>query len=317
AASALAVGLAFPPVAASALAWVAPAPLLAALRGAGRRAAPLLAWGWTLLGAWVIGHWMPDAVAHYFLQPRALGYAFFFAVATGMAGVFYMAFAAYYRRIAGRLDPRVVPWAAAAGWVAAELARARLFTALSFVSNPWGLLGYTQASSPAAQVAALTGVYGVSFALVACAAGWVEAGAAWRTARGRALGALASGLAPAALVLGHGALALRAAPGPERPPDAVPVALVQGDVDLGTRWRSDFYGQNLDVYLAGTRRALAAAPGALVVWPEGALTFFLADEPAYVRAIATTLAAGDGELLVGGPRRATAADEARSDGSPP
>jgi len=301
--SAVLVGLCFPPVAAHALAWLALVPLLAALRGARPGTALLLAWGWTLLGAWGIGSWMPDAVAHYFLQPRALGYAFFFAVATGMAAVFYMAFAAVYRALAGRLGPVALPWAAAAAWVAAELGRARLLTAVAFVSNPWGLLGYTQVDQPAAQVAALTGVYGASFAIVALAAGVVEAGALLGRDPRRAGAALASGLLPAAAVLGFGALALRAAPGPERPPDAVPVAVVQGDVDLGTRWRSDFYGQNLDVYLAGTREALAEAPGSLVVWPEGALTFFLADEPLYVRAIARVLAAGDGELLVGGPRQ--------------
>ena len=46
--------------------------------------------------------------------------------ATAMAAVFYMGFALVYRRVAGRLDPRLVPWAAAAAWVAAEWGRGRL-----------------------------------------------------------------------------------------------------------------------------------------------------------------------------------------------
>jgi apolipoprotein N-acyltransferase len=104
-------------------------------------------------------------------------------------------------------------------------------------------------------------------------------------------------------VLAFGAGVLRSAPDATRPADAVPVGIVQGDVSLGTRWRSDFYGQNLEVYLRGTREALEAEPGALILWPEAALTFLVAEEPAYLRAIARTLAAGDGQLIAGGPRR--------------
>lgn len=307
AASAVAVGLSFPPTSARGLVWIGLVPWLLAIRRARPGVALGLTWGWTVLAAWVIGSWMPDAVANYFLRSRALGYVFFFGVTTGMAGVFYMAFAAVYRVVAVRLDPRVVPLVVAAAWVAAELGRARLLTAISFVSNPWGLLGYSQVGFDAAvQIAAVTGVYGTSFAIVAANAGLVEAIVWFRSGRGsRAFTAsiVGVGVAPAAVVLGFGAWTLPAAPDTSRPDDGVPIGIVQGDVSLGRRWRSDFYGQNVDVYLRGTREALAAEPGALVVWPESALTFFLPDEPLYLRAIARTLASGDGELVVGGPRR--------------
>ena len=305
--SAVAVGLSFPPTSARGLVWIGLVPWLLAIRGARPGLALALTWGWTVLAAWVIGSWMPDAVANYFLQSRALGYVFFFGVTTGMAGVFYMAFAAVYRVAAGRIDPRVVPLVVAAAWVAAELGRARLLTAVSFVSNPWGLLGYSQVGFDAAvQIASVTGVYGTSFAIVAANAGLVEAIVWLRSRRGsRAFAAPIAGfgVAPAAVVLAFGAWTLPAAPEPSRPADGVPIGIVQGDVSLGRRWRSDFYGQNVDVYLRGTREALAAEPGALVVWPESALTFFLEEEPSYLRAIARTLAARDGELVVGGPRR--------------
>ena len=187
--SAVAMGAAFPPTSAAPLAWLALAPWLIALRGAGVRSALALTWGWTLLGAWMVGSWMPEAVANYFLQPRALGWVFFFGVSTAMAAVFYMGFALVYRRVAGRLDPRLVPWATAAAWVAAEWGRGRLFGAIAFVSNPWGLLGYSQLDWPVlVQIASLTGVYGMGFAIVACNAGLAELavalahGAGWRRA---------------------------------------------------------------------------------------------------------------------------------------
>ncbi|RIK91808.1 MAG: apolipoprotein N-acyltransferase, partial [Proteobacteria bacterium] len=111
--------------------------------------------------------------------------------------------------------------------------------------------------------------------------------------------------APAAALFAFGAMALRAAPPADaRPPRAAPVAVVQGHVKLERRWRSDSYGRNFEVYLEGTLEALTRAPGALVVWPESALTFFLEDEPLYRRSIASVAAAGGGEVAVGGPRQA-------------
>lgn len=304
--SAVAFGLAFPPAGLKPLAWVALAPFLLALRGSRLATALVLGELWTLLAAWTVGSWMPDAVATYFLQPRWLGWLFFFGVSTGMAGVYYMAFAALYRRLAGRLDPRWMPWAAAAAWTAAEVGRGRLFTAVAFLSNPWGLLGYSQVGIDAAvQAASLFGVYGIGFAIAAANAALAELAArAWRREAAFAPALIAAGALPALALFAFGALALRGAPAPDaRPPGAAPVAVVQGHVDLGTRWRSDFYGQNFDVYLAGTREALSRAPGALVVWPEGALTFFLDREPPFQQALARAAAAGGGEVAVGGPRQ--------------
>jgi apolipoprotein N-acyltransferase len=317
--SALAFGLAFPPASVKPLAWLALAPFLLALRGARLATALVLAELWTLLAAWSVGSWMPDAVAGYFLQPRWVGWVFFLGVSTAMAGGFVMAFAVAYRAFAGRLDPRWMPWAAAAAWTAAEMGRGRLLTALTFLSNPWGLLGYSQVGIDAAvQAASLFGVYGIGFAIAAANAALAEAAAlAWRGRAGRALPAVAlAGAAPAAALFAFGTLALRGAPAPDaRPAEAAPVAVVQGHVDLGTRWRSDFYGQNFEVYLAGTREALARAPGALVVWPEAALTFFLDAEPLYQQALARVAATGGGEVLVGGPRRSQESAARQEDGA--
>jgi apolipoprotein N-acyltransferase len=87
--------------------------------------------------------------------------------------------------------------------------------------------------------------------------------------------------------------------------------VVQGNVSLGTRWRSEFYGRNLDVYLEGTWEALSKRPGAVVFWPEAALTFLLEEEPDYARAIARVLAAGDAELVAGGVRNGGSAEAPR------
>ena len=63
--------------------------------------------------------------------------------------------------------------------------------------------------------------------------------------------------------------------GPGTAPGGIGITIAQGNIDLDSQWRRAFYGQNLDVYLRLTDRALRASHPALVIWPESAMTFFL------------------------------------------
>ena len=187
----------------------------------------------------------------------------------------------------------------------AELGRGRLFTGTPFfIGNPWGLLGYSQVGHPALmQVASLGGIYAVSFAVACPNAALAQLALAWRepARRHRAWLALGLSLAPAATAALFGAAALRTAT-PEPPGARVPVAIAQGHIDVGTQWRSDAYGQNLDVYLRLTDAAAERAAPAVVFWPESALTFFLERDEPYRRSITAVLARHDIELVAGGPR---------------
>jgi apolipoprotein N-acyltransferase len=85
----------------------------------------------------------------------------------------------------------------------------------------------------------------------------------------------------------------------------VPIAVVQPNLDLGSQWKPEMYGRNLDVYLRLTAETLGHdPPPRLVVWPESALSFFLDDEPLYRAAIAHVLEPAGTELIAGGPRTA-------------
>jgi apolipoprotein N-acyltransferase len=164
--------------------------------------------------------------------------------------------------------------------------------------NPWVLWGYSQAAwSPITQVAELTSVYGISFVLAAANLALAEAWAL-RAAPRRAGAALLVGALLVAPPLAYGHWRLAQA---EEPRAGTAVLIAQGNLDLGTQWQSEFYGQNLDVYLRLTLDALRATPAALVVWPESALTFFVADEPLYQDAIARVLGPFGATLLTGGP----------------
>jgi apolipoprotein N-acyltransferase len=300
----LAYSLAFPPVGLHALAWVALVPFLLALRSVGTGGALLLGVLFSLGMGFLVADALPAAVESYFGQSKLRAWAFSAWVFAFTGGLYYMAFALAYRALARRTTA-ALPFLTAAAWTAAELGRGRLLTGTSFfVGNPWGLIGYSQADVlPLVQIASVTGVYGVGFVLVAVNAAWVEL---WLAVRGSgvapkraALGLLASAL-PALAALGYGIVSLRAAEAEEGP--IVRVAVVQGDVDLGLRWKPEFYGRNLDEYLALTLMAIDRVHPQIIFWPEVALTFHLEDEPLYRRSIAQVLSEGDAELVAGGPR---------------
>src|SRR5690349_22004566 len=207
---------------------------------------------WTVVAAYVVGDWFPRSISNYYQQPVVVGIAFFVGVSSLMAAPYYMVFAACYRRLA-RAGTPVAPLVAGAAWAAAEVARVRLG------GNPWAVSGYSQVGMmPLVQIADVTGVAGLSFLVGAVNAALVETWAArrgdaagWRAAL-RGLGAAAAAVG---LVLAYGAIRLRT---PMVATDAprITVAMVQGNLDLGSQWRQDFYGRNLDVYLRLTREVV-------------------------------------------------------------
>src|SRR5439155_525121 len=90
-----------------------------------------------------------------------------------------------------------------AAWVAAEFGRVQLLT-----GNPWALAGYSQVGmTPLVQVADVTGVYGVTFTLLAVNGALAELWLARRSRgpeRRRVIAGLASAVGVVAMVVGYG-----------------------------------------------------------------------------------------------------------------
>jgi apolipoprotein N-acyltransferase len=121
--------------------------------------------------------------------------------------------------------------------------------------------------------------------------------------RRRAAAGLLTAIVLMASALLYGWSRIRTLPAELLRPRAVPIAVLQANLDLGTQWRPDLYGENLDIYLKLTREVLEGSdPPAVVFWPESAMTFFLSDEPAYRSAIARVLHPAKVQLIAGGPR---------------
>jgi apolipoprotein N-acyltransferase len=290
-------GLAFPPARLHLLAWIAFVPWFVAIRLATPGVAALVSAVTTLVGTYLVSGWLPRAVAVYYAQPAALGIALFLGAWTVTLAPGFLAFTAAYRAMARRFAG-TLPLLAAAAWVAVEFGRVRI------AGNPFGLLGYSQAGvMPVLQIADVTGVYGLAFAVVTVNAALAEL-VLGLLREGRVTAAARTGLALAGVVLGavlaYGLHGLRAEA--REGAAVVPVAIAQANLDLGSQWRPELYGRNLEEYMRLTLDATRRDSPALVVWPESAMTFFLEDEPTYRTALASVLAPAGVQLLAGGPR---------------
>ena len=302
--SAFTNALAFPPWSLRPFAFVSLVPMLLALRGGSWLRAVTLALLWAEISAWAIASVFPASMADFYGRSSVFGVLAGSAIFVVTAGLYYAVFALADRRLVAR--PNVfTPLLVAAAWTAVELGRGRLFTGSAFfIGNPWGLQGYTHASGELAQLASITGVYGIGFVLVAVNAGLAGLIGSWPepAKRRTALYGLGLALLPAIGAGLFGGSVLRSAPAPGEQAGLRDIIVVQGNVSIDRRWRSDHYGKNLDVYLRYTASALSSGEPGLVVWPETALNFFLEAEPTHRQAIQDTLGITPGAaLLAGGP----------------
>ena len=178
-------------------------------------------------------------------------------------------------------------------WTIAEWLRGHLFTGF-----PWNLIGYGWVwSDQMIQVAAVVGAYGLSLLTVVAAAmpaALPEPGRAPRRALGTILVCLA-------IAWGGGALRLAlAGPAGEDGVPGVRLRIVQANLDQARKWLPESRDGNLVRHIEMTRSAGFAAISH-VIWPETALTFFVAADPRRRRAVAVAVPPG-GVVISGAPR---------------
>jgi apolipoprotein N-acyltransferase len=289
-ASAALATAAFPPLGLSSLAWIALVPLLWAVTSVRPRSAALHGLLYGALLALGVASWLPATLTRFFELSPAAAWLAFAALAAGLLGLPFAGFAAALSALARRAP--VSPLVVAALFGAFEWARATLG-----IANPWALLAYAlPPGSVWVQGADLGGPYLVGMMLVAVNA--LVAGLVAPALRpGRPWRAAAIGVALLAAAFGYGRARLAEDADGH---DAFRVALVQSEEDpRAFRDRvPDLVG--LDRKLALTARAVDAEP-ALVVWPELALDFSLADESAASARLLASAAASHAEWLVGAP----------------
>ncbi len=237
-----------PLAAISLLAW--------AVLGATPRQAALL--GWAFGTAWLgaATWWLFISLHRYGGLPAPLAVLAVALLCAALALYLAAAMAWVAQRHSGR--PLLDASRFAAAWLAAELARAVLFTGF-----PWAASGYTQIDGPLVLLAPWLGVYGIGAVLAWAAA--LLAGAvrqrAWRPWQLGPAVALAVFVVPAAW------LAIAGMPEFTRPGRSLQVALLQTNVAQDEKFAAD----RLPATLAWVAQALTAARADLVVTPETAV----------------------------------------------
>lgn len=281
-----------PPFSFAALAWVSLVPLLLALHGKNSSRRLLLGlacgtvWSWALVGPW-LGEAAPLALPLSSVSAALLS----LAAAEAYGGLYVALFAALYRKGLGRGGVGAVAGTAAL-WVGLELVRERAPGGL-----PWCLIGHSQWAFPhAIQIAEVTGVYGVSFVIVAANA--ALAGLVGAAREGRALRAIpgaALGVMLIAFLLAHGIWRLASIP---RSRGELQVQVVH------TAWDALHGGsaQSLFERLLALTEEVPPQRAQLVIWPENSARFYLQQVPEARRVLETVASRRNQFLLVGGPR---------------
>jgi apolipoprotein N-acyltransferase len=242
------------------VAWFSLVPAFLALRGARRPALLGLLTGvvYFFCAIYWVGHAMtefgrlPLALAGLALTLLVLYAAAHWAIAFGVA-------ARLHARLGWPLWAVLPPV-----WAATELLRNYLFSGF-----PWANLGYTQVRTlPIAQLAALAGPYGIAALVVLVNAVLAETVVALRARARPPVSALAIAAAALVLTLGYGWAHLAAVRREMAAAPAVPVGIVQPNIEQGrTNSKRENARYILDRLLEPTLAADRAG-AELVVWPE-------------------------------------------------
>src|SRR3972149_803447 len=268
--SGIALVFAFPPFSLGFLAWAALVPLvLVSCARAWRDGFPA---GFLAGFAFNLGavYWVVHSMYNYGGVPVAaaivvmLVLVLYMALYWGVVGVLYT----FTRGLPGVVRLLLIP----AFWVALEYARAHILTGF-----PWVLVGYTQAPYPALiQVADTTGVWGVSFAVVAFNASlaFLAAGMLFKD-RDEKAPVLPVVVASALVVsmAAYGAVRMKMVDGELPQWRTLRVALAQGSIDQGVKWDGRDQQETINIYRKLTEDA-SNRQARLVIWPETAIPYY-------------------------------------------
>lgn len=247
------------------LAFGALVPLLLTIEDVslGRAAVLGLASGVAFWGATI--PWIAPTMVRYGGLPWPLAILILLAL-VGYLALYWLAFAVLLTGLGG-FSRAIYVIAGASTWVALELLRTFLFTGF-----PWNLLGYSQYQDPLIrQIAAVTGVYGVSFVVMAVNLALAGAVREWK-ARTEVIWAAGTGGVILMTAIAYGWFA----PAAQAETGLIPVAVVQGNVEQAVKWDPAWQGRTLDTYARLTREA--SGPVGLVVWPETAAPLFFQED---------------------------------------
>jgi apolipoprotein N-acyltransferase len=268
-ASGILLTLAFPSYDFYLLAWIGFIPLMLSLWGRTQKEAFRTGFVFGVTFFFGTLYWIYHSIHVFGGIPLTASLAIVFLLCMGLAlypALFSCLFLAIIRKtkLPALLTAPVV-------WVVLEFLRSYALTGF-----PWASIGYSQYRFlPIIQVADITGIYGISFLVLAVNGALVDIVLIKRKLRDMPLypvgyAMLGLLLLGATLIasLGYGAWRL----GQERSHGSVPVSVIQGNIEQDKKWEPAFQKEVLDIYLDLSKKAAADSPQ-LIIWPETAIPF--------------------------------------------
>ncbi|KAF0179157.1 MAG: apolipoprotein N-acyltransferase [Nitrospirae bacterium] len=261
--------LAFPTFNLYPLAWFAFVPLLLSLYSMDNRQAFRAGFLFGVVSFFGTTYWIYHSVNHYGSIPFIPSLLLVFALCLYLAlypALFSILFASLIKRSS---LPAVL--LAPLFWTVCEFARSYVFTGF-----PWSSLGYSQYSFLAViQIADITGIYGISFLVMAVNGAIVDAFLLKRRQEEKPLfPAMPTYAGSIALVFfliftfAYGFWRLHQ----DRTSGSVQVAIVQGNIEQDKKWDRSFQNYVIKTYRDLSERAAQTKPD-LIVWPESAIPF--------------------------------------------
>lgn len=293
--SAILLTLAFPKYDIWVLAWAGLIPLFFVVSRNNRRRVFLWCWFSGSLFYFLTVNWITQTMTQYGGMPLWLSFmvllllSVYLGLYTGLFG--------YLCKLLSDKTSIPLPVTAPLLWVSLEFLKAHLISGF-----PWASLGYSQYKFlHVIQIADITGVYGVSFLIVAVNAALFGLFMLRkeRVLRNRIrIISISSVVFLFVLSLCYGYYRLsRDYDSTDR---GVKIAVLQGNIPQNLKWDSSFKRRTVDIYKRLTNEAAGHNPD-LVIWPETAAPFFFQEESQYRDEIFDIASAGHTYLLFGNP----------------
>lgn len=183
-------------------------------------------------------------------------------------------------------------------WVSLEYIREMIFTGF-----PWGLLGYSQFNRlEIAQIADITGVYGISFIIAAFNVFlfylMVKNREIFKNRYFISETLILIILTCASIYYGNNRLFRYGIEESKNP--QLNVAVIQGNIDQSVKWNEDFLEETIDTYVSLTQSSYNTKPD-IIVWPETAVPLFFQDDNPFSEKIFDLAGESNAHLIFGSP----------------
>ncbi|MDP2645257.1 MAG: apolipoprotein N-acyltransferase [Desulfobacterales bacterium] len=292
----------FPKIGIPQLAWFALAPLLVSIQNLSFRNSFRLGFLCGLVHYLVLMYWLVYTMMTYGHLPLYVSIVVLILLSAYLA-----LYTALFAALLSRLCRTSAGWIVMGPvlWVSLEYVRSFLLSGF-----PWELLGYSQfALLPLIQVSDLTGVYGISFIIVAanavvsrmvsCLAG-IRLQEEKAVATTWALAAVFALSIVLSAVWFYGKWRMEKIDGLLAAAPKTRITIVQGNIDQAIKWDPAHQVQTLEKYI-GLSSPARTGPTDLVVWPETATPFYFLHHRDLTEMVLQSVRRAATAFLIGSP----------------